>query len=97
MLYHAIYHAQSNLAVVRPADHGVSENEWRHGCRPLHIFETFKSWVNAKLVDYDYEVLDDRQWSNFISSLDEPGIVPNNNFISTRVVRDKWDSDRPIY
>ena len=97
MLYHAIYHPPTSLAIVRPADHGVSDNEWRHGCRPLHIFETFKSWVNAKVIDCGYEVLDNHEWSNYIASLDDPGLVPNNNFINARPIIDKWDGARPIY
>ena len=44
-----------------------------------------------------YELLDNDTWKEYISSLDELGDVPNNNFISTRVVYDKWDQTPIIY
>jgi uncharacterized protein (DUF1778 family) len=43
------------------------------------------------------DVLTKEQWSELISSLDEPVNVPSNKFISTRYVADKWDADRTIY
>jgi len=97
MLYHAIYHPLTHQAVVRPADHGVSENEWRHGCRVLPLYSPFSTQTSTLVQDSGYYLLDNYQWSEFITSLNDPGDVPSNKFISTRVVRDKWDSDRPIY
>ena len=87
MEYHTIYHPTTNTAVIRRADHGITDAEWEHGCR-----------IKPKSPETpEYKVLDALGWSEHMSSLDEPGFVPNNNFISTRVVHDKWDSDRPIY
>ena len=84
MEYHTICHVASGLAVVRQADHGISDTEWEHGCR-------------IKLETSKYKILDALSWSQHIASLDDPGLVLSNRFISTRVVRDKWDSDRTVY
>ncbi|CAB4130842.1 hypothetical protein UFOVP133_24 [uncultured Caudovirales phage] len=97
MLYHAIYHPPTHQAVVRPADHGVSDNEWRHGCRVLAIYSPFLTKTSELVKDCGYYLVDNHEWSDHIASLDDPGLVTNNKFVSTRVVRDKWDSDRPIY
>ena len=97
MEYHAITHSLSAVAVVRTADHGVSDTEWRHGCRIFKFNSPFQSQVNTELLVCGFEIYDNHEWSEFIGSLDEPSNVPNNNFISTRVVYDKWDNNRPIY
>lgn len=97
MEYHAIIHSLSAVAVVRTADHGVSDTEWRHGCGIFKFKSPFQSQINTELLVCGFEIYDNYEWSEFIGSLDEPGLVTSNNFVSTRVVRDKWDSDRPIY
>jgi hypothetical protein len=79
-----ICHPASMFAIVRRADHGITNTEWRHGCR-------------IKPHAIGYKIVDALAWSQHIGSLDDPSLVPSNRFISTRVVRDKWDSDRPIY
>lgn len=93
MEYHAITH--SDYCVIRPANHGVSDIEWGHNCRTF--YRPNKTRVELLELTSGYYVLDDLQWSNYIGSLDDPGLVTNNNFVSTRVVRDKWDSDRTVY
>jgi hypothetical protein len=95
MMYHAI-HLNNNL-VVRPVVAGITEIEWLHGCRCFEIFAS-EFQLKTRLKDRDdMNLLTTEEWSQFISSLDDPGNVPNNNFISTYVKRDKWDSNRPIY
>ena len=95
MMYHAI-HLDNNL-VVRPVVEGITEIEWLHGCRCFEISAS-EFQLKTRLKDRDdMNLLTTEEWSQFISSLDDPGNVPNNNFISTYVKRDKWDSDRPIY
>jgi hypothetical protein len=93
MEYHAITH--NDYCVIRPAYHGVNDIEWQHGCRSFYRPDCTR--VEVLKLTSGYYVLDDRQWSDYIGSLDEPGFVPNNNFISTRATHDKWDSNRPIY
>ena len=93
MLYHAI-HFDGNV-VVRPMTDGITDAEWFHGCRCVeHSLSQYK--LTEALKDR-LDVLTKEQWSELISSLDEPGNVPSNKFISTRITRDKWDADRTIY
>ena len=93
MLYHAIH--LNGKAVVRPMTDGISDAEWFHGCRCFdHSLSEYKM---TQTVKDKLDVLTKEQWSELISSLDEPGNVPSNKFISTRITRDKWDADRTIY
>ena len=93
MLYHAIHF--DGKVVVRPMTDGITDAEWFHGCRCVeHSLSHYK--LTEALKDR-LDVLTKEQWSELISSLDEPGNVPSNKFISTRITRDKWDLDRTIY
>ena len=95
MMYHAI-HLDNNL-VVRPVVDGITDLEWFHGCRCFEISASrYQLEMRLRYLD-DMHLLTTEEWSQFISSLDDPGNVPNNNFISTYVKRDKWDSDRKVY
>jgi len=95
MEHHAI-HLDGN-AVVRRADYGISDIEWKHGCRIIQINYRQTSMAIEYVRRLGYDVIDDAQWKEFISSLDDLVDVPNNNFISTRVVYDKWDTKPTIY
>ena len=93
MLYHAIHF--DGKVVVRPMTDGITDAEWFHGCRCVeHSLSEYK--ITQTMKD-KLDVLTKEQWSELISSLDEPGNVPSNKFISTRITRDKWDADRTIY
>lgn len=93
MLYHAIHF--DGKVVVRPMTDGITDAEWFHGCRCVeHSLSEYKMTQTMK---DKLDVLTKEQWSELISSLDEPGNVPSNKFISTRITRDKWDADRTIY
>jgi hypothetical protein len=93
MLYHAIHF--DGKVVVRPMTDGITDAEWFHGCRCVeHSLSEYKMTQTMK---DRLDVLTKEQWSELISSLDEPGNVPSNKFISTRITRDKWDLDRTIY
>jgi hypothetical protein len=93
MLYHAIHF--DGKVVVRPMTDGITDAEWFHGCRCVeHSLSHYK--LTEALKDR-LDVLTKEQWSELISSLDEPVNVPSNRFISTRYVDDKWDADRTIY
>ena len=93
MLYHAIHF--DGKVVVRPMTDGITDAEWFHGCRCVeHSLSQYK--LTEALKDR-LDVLTKEQWSELISSLDEPVNVPSNKFISTRITRDKWDADRTIY
>jgi hypothetical protein len=95
MEYHAIFH--NGNCVIRPANHGITDIEWHHGCRSR--YDGLTEFHRQALTRFatSFKVLDSQEWAIYIDSLTNPGVVPSNNFISTRVVRDKWDSDRPIY
>ena len=95
MMYHAI-HLDNNL-VVRPVVDGITDLEWSHGCRCWSISQSQFQLKTQIASDLDFNLLTFEEWSNFISSLDDPGIVPSNSFKSTRVIRDKWDADRKVY
>jgi len=93
MLYHAI-HFDGNV-VVRPMTDGITDAEWFHGCRCVeHSLSQYKL---TKALKSRLDVLTKEEWSELISSLDEPVNVPSNRFVSTRYVKDKWDADRTIY
>ena len=93
MMYHAIH--LDAMVVVRPMTDGITDAEWFHGCRCIeHSLSQYK--LTEALKDR-LDVLTKEQWSELISSLDDPGIVPSNKFISTRITRDKWDTGRTIY
>ena len=93
MMYHAIHF--DGKVVVRPMIDGITDAEWFHGCRCIeHSLSQYK--LTEALKDR-LDVLTKEQWSELISSLDEPTNVPSNKFISTRITRDKWDADRTIY
>jgi hypothetical protein len=93
MEYHAIFHKDN--CVIRPANHGITDTEWEHSCRSVYqrsmTRQELETWVSR------FNILNSEQWAIYIDSLTNPGVVPSNNFISTRVIRDKWDSDRTIY
>jgi hypothetical protein len=93
MMYHAIHF--DGKVVVRPMTDGITDAEWFHGCRCVeHSLSQYKLTEALKT---RLDVLTKEQWSELISSLDEPANVPNNNFISTYIKHDKWDTNRPIY
>lgn len=95
MMYHAI-HLDNNL-VVRPVVDGITEIEWLHGCRCFEISAS-EFQLKTRIQSYtNMNLLTTEAWNQFIGSLDDPGIVPSNNFRSTRVIRDKWDADRKVY
>jgi len=95
MMYHAI--ELDNNLVVRPVVDGITEIEWFHGCRCFEISAS-EFQLKSRIQNYtNMDLLTTEAWNHFISSLDDPGIVPSNRFVSTRIVRDKWDADRSIY
>ena len=95
MMFHAIKLLHN--IIVRPVPDGITDAEWFHGCRAFEYSESeFK--LKTRIKDYwDMNLVSTEEWSQFISSLDDPDNVPNNNFISTYVKRDKWDLNSPIY
>ena len=93
MMYHAIHF--DGKVVVRPMTDGITDAEWFHGCRCVeHSLSQYKL---TEALKSRLDVLTKEEWSELISSLDEPGNVPSNKFISTRIIRDKWDLDKTIY
>jgi hypothetical protein len=95
MMYHAIKFLHN--IIVRPVPDGITDAEWFHGCRAFEYSESeFK--LKTRIKEYsDMNLVSIEEWKELISSLDEPANVPNNNFISTHVKHDKWDTNRPIY
>ena len=95
MEYHGVY--LDKTVVVRSADQGTSAFEWKHGCRiiPSNGMRQFAFRDHLKTLGYQVIEVDD--WNYMMKSKRDPMDVPNNNFISTRVVRDKWDSKTEIY
>ena len=77
MLYHAIHF--DGKVVVRPMTDGITDAEWFHGCRCVeHSLSEYK--LTRALKDR-LDVLTKEEWSELISSLDEPVNVPSNKFI----------------
>ena len=95
MMFHAIK-LLDNI-IVRPVPDGITDAEWFHGCRAFE-YSASEYKLKARIKEYaNMNLLSTEEWKELISSLDEPENVPNNKFISTRVVRDKWDTNRAIY
>lgn len=98
MKYHAIISMKDRCAVIRPLNHGVSDLEWHHGCRTYYLPSENKLDLEKDLMRKKmYDILDDNQWKDYIISLDDPTLVPNNNFVNSRFVPDKWDTRPEIY
>ena len=97
MFYHAIISMKDRCAVIRPSNHGVTDIEWMHGCRTYGVdMSPIDLELDLKRKKM-YDLLDDNQWRDYIISLEDPVLVPNNNFISSRFVPDKWDTRPEIY
>lgn len=97
MPYHAVISMKDRCAHIRSSNHGVTDIEWLHGCRTYGT-EEIRSELEMDLKRKKmYDVLDDNQWKDYIISLDDPSNVPNNNFINSRFVPDKWDTRPEIY
>jgi len=95
MIHHrAITHQQ--FAVIRDAVDGITDLEWEHGCRSIQLSYKQESIAYQYVKALGYDVLTKQEWSEYISDLD-PDIVPSNNFVSTRVIKDKWDGARSVY
>lgn len=97
MFYHAVISMKDRCATIRPSNHGVTDLEWQHGCRTYGVDV---SPIDLELdLKYKkmYDVLDADKWLDYISSLDEPVLVPSNKFISSRFIPDKWDTRPEIY
>jgi len=92
--YHAVY--LNGDAVVRTADNGISELEWKYGCRILPLELTREQPILHYLRSNGYNVLNRDEWKQFIDDFDDD-YVPSNRFISTIHVPDKWDWKPEIY
>ena len=95
MLHHtAITH--QHTAVIRAATDGVTDLEWEHGCRSIQLSYKQELIAYQYVKSLGYDVLTKEEWSEYMNSLD-PDIVTSNKFVSTRVIKDKWDGARDIY
>ena len=95
MEYHCVH--LNKTAVVRSADQGTTAFEWKHGCRIIQSNGMRQFAFKDHLKTLGYNVLEVDDWNHMMKSTQDPMNVPNNNFISTRVIRDKWDSRPEIY
>jgi hypothetical protein len=97
MFYHAVISMKDRCATIRPSNHGVTDIEWLHGCRTYGVdMSPIDLELDLKRKKM-YDVLDDNQWRDYIISLEDPVLVSNNNFVSSRYVPDKWDARIEIY
>ena len=95
MIHHiAITHEHS--AVIRTGDCGITDLEWEHGCRSIQLSYKQESIAYQYVKALGYDVLTKQEWYEYINDLN-PDIVPSNNFVSTRVIKDKWDGARSVY
>ena len=90
--FHAVIY--SNYANVRKADEGVTDLEWKYKVRVLPNAEGSELYVKQTLDAEGFLILDKHQWNELFYNDDKFG---NDRFISTRIVRDKWDKDREVY
>ena len=92
MEYHAVY--RDDKAIIRQANDGINEIEWEHGCRIIQV--SYKQLTDATnyVKRLGYEMLNSNEWNEYISELDDPSNVPNNNYINAYPVLDKWDGGK---
>ena len=83
------------IATVREAN-GTTDKEWRLKCRILMTETTRRQALIDELESLGYEVFDAEGWKKCLNQECEDD-VPNNFFVSTEVVFDKWDSVPTIY
>lgn len=96
MEWHAICYKETKTAVVRRADYGITDAEWKYNCR-IQCSGTHRPRVAEAMLLKGYEVLDELDWNDYIKSLDSSGDIPNDVYVSTKKVWDKWDRETPIY
>ena len=94
-MYHIIY--LNDNAVLRPANHGVSDIEWEHGCRTVLISADREIKALEYANNLGFYILNANEWSEFISSRDDPSVTSNDHYINSRPKPDKWDNSREIY
>lgn len=94
MEYHALI--LKHDAIVKPAMDGINDTEWEHGVRIYSSTITSRHNLIRTLEVQGFDVLDADNWNKLISSLDDPSIVPNNNFLYPHRT-DKWDKKPEIY
>ena len=97
MFYHAVISMKDRCFTIRPSNHGVTDIEWHHGCRTYGVdmspIDLEMDLTRKKM----YDCLSENQWRDYIISLEDPVLVPNNSFVSSRYVPDKWDTRPEIY
>jgi hypothetical protein len=96
MEYHVV--CLENDAIVRPKVDGISDIEFKHGCRIFYTEATTQYQIIEE-VRYMFFLLNKEQWKEMINDLEDPCSqnVPSNNFKSSKVVYDKWDTIPIIY
>ena len=94
-MFHIIF--LDNNATLRPANHGITDTEWEHGCRTVLIAEKTPYSAQRYAECLGFELLNKEEWNGFISSRDDPSVTSNDHYINSRVRPDKWDSKREIY
>ena len=94
-MYHIIY--LNDKAILKPANHGINDIEWEHGCRSILISEKNSYSAQRYAECLGFELLDKEDWNEFINSRDDPSVTSNDHYINSRVRPDKWDSKREIY
>jgi len=94
--YHVV-HLDGN-ATVRSADNGITDIEWKYGCRILSLELTREQPILHYLRSNGYKVLDKNEWYEFVTSNGD-GIqdIPPNIFINSKYIPDKWDAKIEIY
>jgi len=94
-MFHIVY--LDDNAVLRPANHGISSIEWEHGCRTVLLAERTLYSATEYANTLGFKILESREWSEFISSRDDPSVTSNDYYINSRPQPDKWDNSREIY
>ena len=93
MDWHAI--VLNNMAVIRTADHGISDLEWEIGARIIRCERNVHSRpeLYELLVNIDKEVLNDDEWSEYMFN---PEHISTDQYINNKPILDKWDAVRVI-
>jgi len=96
MIHHiAITH--KNKAIVRLGDQGINDFEWEFGCRAIQLSYKRELDAHAYVKHLGYEILDKQQWNEYLADLDASDNVPNNIFVNSKPILDKWDTARNVY
>lgn len=94
-LYHALI--LGNDALIKELDDGINALEWEYGVRIFPTDVTRLSALKEIILDAGYKLVSKEFWNYIISEMDDPKVISEDYYVSSRPIKDKWDADIEIY